>query len=276
MKIIRSSFTYSAFTMVSRVAGFVRDIIFANYLGSGVIADVFYVAFRFPNTFRRIFSEGAFNSAFVPIYSKLISEDKNKEASEFAGNSLLILLSSTVLLVAIIEIFMPSILRILAPGFHQDQNKFEMLITSARIVFPFLILVSIVSILSSILNSHGKFALSAGLPVILNVILSISVLFAAFHNNDYIFWMSWAVIISGITQIFFLIFAVRKNKIIIQFSKKYLSDPLIRFYKLILQSFLSSGILQINILIGTIIASYEIGAVSFLYYADRILSLIHI
>ena len=187
MKIIRSSFTYSAFTMISRVAGFVRDIIFANYLGSGVIADVFYVAFRFPNTFRRIFSEGAFNSAFVPIYSKLISEDKNKEASEFAGNSLLILLSSTILLVAIIEIFMPSILRILAPGFHQDQNKFEMLITSARIVFPFLILVSIVSILSSILNSHGKFALSAGLPVILNVILSISVLFAAFHNNDYIY-----------------------------------------------------------------------------------------
>ena len=105
MKIIRSSFTYSAFTMVSRVAGFVRDIIFANYLGSGVIADVFYVAFRFPNTFRRIFSEGAFNSAFVPIYSKLISEDKNKEASEFAGNSLFILLSSTILLVAIIEKF---------------------------------------------------------------------------------------------------------------------------------------------------------------------------
>jgi putative peptidoglycan lipid II flippase len=95
------------------------------------------------------------------------------------------------------------------------------------------------------------------------VILSISVLFAAFHNNDYIFWMSWAVIISGITQIFFLIFAVRKNKIIIQFSKKYLSDPLIRFYKLFLPSFLSSGILQINILIGTIIASYETGAVSF-------------
>ena len=141
MKIIRSSFTYSAFTMISRVAGFVRDIVFANYLGSGIIADVFYVAFRFPNTFRRIFSEGAFNSAFVPIYSKLISEDKNKEASEFAGNSLLILLSSTILLVVIIEIFMPSILRILAPGFHQDQNKFEMLITSARIVFPFLILV---------------------------------------------------------------------------------------------------------------------------------------
>ena len=105
MKIIRSSFTYAAFTMISRVAGFIRDIIFANYLGSGVIADVFYVAFRFPNTFRRIFSEGAFNSAFVPIYSKLISEDKNKEASEFAGNSLLILLSSTILLVVIIEIF---------------------------------------------------------------------------------------------------------------------------------------------------------------------------
>jgi len=175
MKIFRSSFTYSAFTMISRIAGFIRDIIFANYLGSGVMADVFYVAFRFPNTFRRIFSEGAFHSAFVPIYSKLLSDRKNEEANEFAGNSLLILLISTVLLVLVIELFMPSILRILAPGFYQDQNKFSMLISSSRIIFPFLVLVSIVSILSSILNSHGKFALSAALPVILNIILSVSI-----------------------------------------------------------------------------------------------------
>ena len=191
MNLIKSTGTFSFFTIISRLLGYLRDILIAVFLGAGPLADAFFVAFRIPNTFRRLFSEGTFNSAFVPIYSKLISEDKNKEASEFAGNSLLILLLSTILLVAIIEIFMPSILKILAPGFHQDQNKFEMLIMSSRIVFPFLILVSIVSILSSILNSHGKFALSAGLPVILNVILSISVLFSAFYNNDYIFWMSF-------------------------------------------------------------------------------------
>ncbi len=273
MKIFRSSFTYSAFTMISRIAGFIRDIIFANYLGSGVMADVFYVAFRFPNTFRRIFSEGAFHSAFVPIYSKLLSDRKNEEANEFAGNSLLILLISTVLLVLVIELFMPSILRILAPGFYQDQNKFSMLISSSRIIFPFLVLVSIVSILSSILNSHGKFALSAALPVILNIILSVSVFCAAASNQNYLLWMSWAVIFSGLTQIIFLIFALRRSKIIIKFSKMYLSEPLKRFYRLFIPSFLSSGILQINILIGTIIASFEVGAVSFLYYADRIYQL---
>lgn len=273
MKIIKSSFTYSVFTMISRIAGFIRDIIFANYLGSGAAADVFYVAFRFPNTFRRIFSEGAFNSAFVPIYSKLLGNKNDREASYFAGNSLLILLFTTSLIVFLIEIFMPSILRLLAPGFYQDENKFMMLIQSARIIFPFLILVSIVSIFSSILNSHGRFALSASLPVILNITLSISVLGAAFFNEDYLYWMSRAVIISGFIQIVFLYISLRKNKIIILFSKKYLSDPLIRFYKLFLPSILSSGILQINILIGTIIASYEVGAVSYLYYADRIYQL---
>ena len=273
MKIIKSSLTYSFFTMISRVTGFIRDIIFANYLGSGLIADVFYVAFRFPNTFRRIFSEGAFNSAFVPIYSKLLDEKNNKEASEFAGSSIVILLSATTLIVIMIEIFMPSILALLAPGFIQDQSKFMMLIFSARIIFPFLILVSIVSILSSILNSHGKFALSASVPIILNIILSISVLGAAFYNNNYLLWASCGVIIAGFIQVIFLFISLRRNRIIIYLSNKYLSDPIIRFYKLFIPSILSSGILQINILIGTIIASYEIGAVSYLYYADRIYQL---
>ena len=205
MNIVKSTGTFGFFTIISRLLGYLRDILIAIFLGTGMLADAFFVAFRIPNTFRRLFAEGTFNAAFVPSYSSEINKGK-KRSNKFANDIFNLLFLGLLFLTIIIEIFMPSILRILAPGFHQDQNKFEMLITSARIVFPFLILVSIVSILSSILNSHGKFALSAGLPVILNVILSISVLFAAFHNNDYIFWISWAVIISGITQIFFLIF----------------------------------------------------------------------
>ena len=273
MRIIKSSLIYSAFTSISRVAGFIRDIIFANYLGAGIIADVFYVAFRFPNTFRRIFSEGAFNSAFVPIYSKLLSEPDDSEAKKFAGSTLVLLIFITSLIVIIGEIFMPQILKILAPGFSENSEKFVMLISSSRIIFPFLTLVSVVSILSSILNSHDKFALSAAMPIILNIALSLSVLTAAYSSENYLMYMSWGVIISGFIQIFFLIISIRKNKILIQISKDYFSKPLTKFYKLFFPSMLSSGILQINIFIGTLIATYEPGAVSYLYYADRIYQL---
>ena len=273
MKIIRSSIIYSSFTALSRIAGFIRDIVFANFLGSGASADIFYVAFRFPNTFRRIFSEGAFNSAFVPIYSKLLTKSNRTEANYFAGNTLLMLFALTLLIVIIIEIFMPTFLLLLAPGFKEDTEKFSNLIESARIIFPFLILVSVVSILSSLLNSHGKFALSAAIPIILNIVLTLAVLISFYLSSNHLLFLSWGVLLSGIIQILFLFYAIKKNKILIEFSKNYFSIPLIKFYKLFLPSILSSGILQINILIGTIIASFESGAVSYLYYADRIYQL---
>ena len=273
MNVLRSSAIYSFFTALSRIFGFLRDILIANFLGTGVTADIFFVAFRLPNTFRRIFSEGALNSAFVPIYTKLIKNNSKQDSKKFSGSIFLIFLIASSLLVLIIEIFMPFFLAILAPGFISDNDKFTELIKVSRIIFPFLILISLSSIFSSILNSHNKFALSATLPIILNITLIIALVVAAYTRADFLIFLSWSVIIAGLLQILILTVTLIREKIYFIFSLKIYTNYIHRFTKLFAASFFSSGLLQINILIGTIIASYESGAISYLYYADRIYQL---
>ena len=220
MNVIRSSLIYSLFTSISRVFGFLRDIMIANFLGTGVIADIFFVAFRLPNTFRRIFSEGALNSAFVPIYTKLIRDNLSHESKKFSGSIFLIFLVVSSLVVLIIEVFMPSFVAILAPGFTKDNDKFNELVAVSRIIFPFLILISISSIFSSILNSHNKFALSAALPIILNITLIIALFTAAYTTADFLTFLSWSVIVAGLLQIVFLIIALAREKIFFFFTRK--------------------------------------------------------
>ena len=222
MNILKSSAIYSFFTFVSRIFGFIRDIIFANFLGTGLIADVFYLAFRLPNTFRRIFSEGAFNSSFIPIYSKLINQTDIRNANIFAGNVFLILLFLTSIIVIIAEIFMPTFVSIFAPGFTRDVEKLDSLVVASRIIFPFLILITMCSIFTSILNAHSKFALSASLPILLNIVLSSSVLFAYYAKYNILLSLSYGVIISGILQLILLFFSVKKNKIKIFFLSHFI------------------------------------------------------
>jgi len=272
MNVLKSSAIYSFFTFLSRIFGFLRDILIANFLGAGFLADIFFVAFRFPNTFRRIFSEGALNSAFVPIYSKLVIGSGKNESGQFAGNIISILTFSTLLIVILVEIFMPSFLQLLAPGFVAEEEKFSQLVHTSRIIFPFLVLISISSIYSSILNANGKFALSAALPIILNIILCLSLILSYFFSKNFLEFLSWGVLIAGIIQILFLFLSIKSNNIAIYFTRK-ISQSVKSFFNLFFPSFFSSGLLQINILIGTIIASYESGAVSYLYYADRIYQL---
>ncbi len=273
MNVLRSSAIYSFFTSISRIFGFIRDILIANFLGTGVMADIFFVAFRLPNTFRRIFSEGALNSAFVPIYAKLIQDNLKEESKKFSGSIFLIFLIASSLLVLMIEIFMPFFITILAPGFINDSDKFDELVKVSRIIFPFLILISISSIFSSILNSNNKFALSAALPIILNITIIIALIIAAYTVADFLLYLSWSVIVAGLIQIIFLIIALRREKIFFSFTTKIYNDFTKRFTKLFFVSFFSSGLLQINILIGTVIASFESGAISYLYYADRVYQL---
>ncbi len=273
MSVFRSSIIYSFFTSISRIFGFLRDILIANFLGTGFLADIFFVAFRFPNTFRRIFSEGALNSAFVPIYTKLLDDNSNKISSKFSGSILLIFFLITSLIVILIEIFMPAFIALIAPGYVSNEVKFNQLVNVARIIFPFLILISISSICSSILNSNNKFALSASLPIILNITLIISLIIAHFTMNNYLIFLSWSVIVAGILQVFFLYIALNKLGIKTVFTLDIFNNYTTRFFRLFTTSFFASGLLQINILIGTIIASYESGAVSYLYYADRVYQL---
>jgi putative peptidoglycan lipid II flippase len=268
MNLIKSTGTFSFFTVLSRLLGYVRDILIAVFLGAGPLADAFFVAFRIPNTFRRLFSEGTFNAAFVPSYSSLMS--KKKKSLNFANNIFNLLLLGLFFLVIIIEILMPLFVFLIAPGFEGDSQKMELVITLTRITFPFLLFVSLASFFSAILNSHNKFAVASATPIILNILLIGVLFFGKTLNDQLVYYLSYAVTISGVLQFIFLYF----------FTKKYFSfelklnikiDQKIKiFFKKLLPSIFSSGVTQINILVGTIIASFQASAVSYLYYADRV------
>ncbi len=268
MNLIKSTGTFSFFTIISRLLGYVRDILIAVFLGAGPLADAFFVAFRIPNTFRRLFSEGTFNAAFVPSYSSVL---KNKKTAEnFANNIFNLLVLGLFFLVLIIEILMPLFVFLIAPGFKEDPQKIELAITLTRITFPFLFFISLSSFFSAILNSHNKFAIASVAPIILNILLIGVLCFGKVLNDHLVYYLSYAVTFSGILQLIFLYFFIKKYisikiKLYVKIDKRIKN-----FFKKLLPSIFSSGVTQINILIGTIIASFQASAVSYLYYADRI------
>ncbi|WP_075501231.1 murein biosynthesis integral membrane protein MurJ [Candidatus Pelagibacter communis] len=269
MNLIKSTGTFSFFTIISRLLGYLRDILVAIFLGTGFLADVFFVAFRIPNTFRRLFAEGTFNAAFVPSYSTEIVKGKtnsNNFANEVFNLLLLILLS----LVLIIQIFMPLFVSLIAPGFIEDNEKMKLAINLTRITIPFLILVSLASFFSAILNTHNRFAESAAAPIILNIVLIIILLFGNFLDDKLVYYLSYGVTLAGLLQLIFLYSFVKKYLNIRLRIKLKVSKKVKYFFKKLLPSIFSSGVTQINILIGTIIASFQASAVSYLYYADRI------
>ncbi len=269
MNLIKSTSTFGFFTLISRILGYFRDLLIAIYLGSGPVADAFFVAFRIPNTFRRLFSEGTFNAAFVPSYSSELVSGKEK-AQQFANKVFNLLLISLLLIVLIIEIFMPSFVFIIAPGFTENSEKLDLTILLTRITFPFLFFICLSSFFSAILNSHNKFAISAAAPIILNIFLILTLLFQNYLNDQLVFYLSYAVTFAGLVQLILLFFFIRKYyfpKISLNFK---IDKKVILFFKKLLPSIFSSGVTQINIFVGTIIASFQASAVSYLYYADRI------
>jgi len=268
MNLIKSTGTFSFFTIISRLLGYVRDILIAVFLGAGPLADAFFVAFRIPNTFRRLFSEGTFNAAFVPSYSSVL--DNKKKSQKFANNIFTLLTIGLFFLVLVIEIMMPIFVFLIAPGFEGDYQKMELAITLTRITFPFLMFISLASFFSAILNSHNKFAVASAAPIILNILLIGVLLFGKILNDELVYYLSYAVTISGLLQLIFLYFFVKKYfspKINLSFK---IDNKVKLFFKKLLPSIFSSGVTQINILVGTIIASFQASAVSYLYYADRI------
>ena len=269
MNLLSSTYVFSFFTLVSRVLGYFRDILIAIFLGTSIFADAFFVAFRIPNTFRRLFAEGTFNAAFIPSYISAKS-DSEKEGKKFADDVLNALVITLLFVVILVEIFTPYFVYLIAPGFTDNAEKYNLVVEFTRITFPFLIFVSLASFFSGVLNSNNKFAAAAAAPIILNIILILSLFFSYFYNLNYARQLSFAVSLSGLIQLMFLIYATNKfYKPALKFRFK-LSRKIKYFFKKLLPSVLSSGVTQINILIGTIIASFESGAVSYLYYADRV------
>ena len=269
MNLIASTSTFGFFTLISRILGYLRDILIAIFLGTSLFADVFFVAFRLPNTFRRLFAEGTFNAAFIPSYAGALAKDKNK-ADNFAKNVFNLLFIILLFLVLIAEIFMPQLIFLIAPGFYNDPDKLNLAINLSRITFPFLFFISLASFFGAILNSYNKFAAAAAAPIILNIILIGSLFFSKWANLSNVVALSYGVSIAGFLQLVILLFFVRKNFKPILSIKIKIDEEVKLFFKKLIPSIFSSGVTQINILVGTIIASFQAGAVSYLYYADRV------
>ncbi len=269
MNIIKSTGTFSFYTLISRISGYLRDILIAIFLGSGPIADAFFVAFRIPNTFRRLFGEGSFNAAFVPSYSKELIKGK-KKSENFANDIFNLLTIFLLSIVLVIELFMPLFVSLIAPGFKSDPEKFFLATQLTKITFPFIFFVSLASFFSAILNSHNRFAAASAAPIILNIVMIGILVFGKILGEKLVILLSYGVSIAGFIQSVFLIIFVKKF-----FKPKfrfnfYISNEVKLFFKKLLPSIFSSGVTQINILVGTIIASFQASAVSILYYADRI------
>ena len=269
MNLLSSTTVFGFYTLISRVLGYIRDILIAIFLGTSIYADAFFVAFRLPNTFRRLFAEGTFNAAFIPSYATEKLKGK-KAGKKFADEVFSLLLLFLIFLITLIEIFTPFLVYLIAPGFYEDSEKFSLAIEFTRITFPFLLFVSLSSLLSGILNTNNKFAAAAAAPIVLNIVLILFLLLSFYFKKDIAKSLSIGVTLAGILQFLILLFFTKKFYFpslifILKFKEK-----IRKFFKKLLPSIFSSGITQINILVGTIIASFQSGAVSYLYYADRV------
>ncbi len=269
MNLLKSTGTFGFYTIISRLLGYLRDILIAIFLGTGMLADAFFVAFRIPNTFRRLFAEGTFNAAFVPSYSSEFTKGK-KQSNKFANDIFNLLFLGLLFLTIIIEIFMPAFVSIIAPGFVGDLEKMELAINLTRITFPFLFFICLASFFSAILNSHNKFAAAAAAPIILNIVLILVLFFSKSLGDQLVYYLSYGVSLAGFLQLIFLYKYVSKYYSLEFNYKLKVSNKVKFFFKKLLPSIFSSGVTQINILVGTIIASFQASAVSYLYYADRI------
>ncbi len=257
----------------SRVTGFIRDILFANYLGANLMSDAFLFAYRLPNLFRRIFAEGSMNSVFIPLY---VNQEKinSKSANDFIWIVFNFFFVITLFLSFLIFFFTEHVISILAPGFLLNKSQFLLANQLLIITFPFLIFVTLSSVLSSVLNVKGKFFLPSFLSVILNIFMIVTLV--SFKSNSH-FALAWSMIIAGLTQLILLFINLSTIKIFWGIglkSIKVLSKELKKFFGRFLYSLLGSGIVQLNIFISMLFASLVGGgAISQIYYADRIIDL---
>ncbi|MFN3867709.1 MAG: murein biosynthesis integral membrane protein MurJ [Hyphomicrobiaceae bacterium] len=277
MKLYKAFATVGGLTMVSRILGFVRDILIAGALGSGAIADAFFVAFRFPNLFRRLFGEGAFNSAFVPLFAKRLEGEGEAAAKQFAEEAMAGLTLVLVVVSAVLMLAMPWLMMVLAPGFVSDPAKYDLAVDLTQIAFPYLACLSLVALLSGVLNSMHRFWAAAAAPILLNIVLisaiSLAIWLGYSGKPEAGYVLAVGVFVAGVAQLAMLWVAVRRAGLRLRFVRPRYSDGVKRLVELGIPGLISGGITQINIVVGTIIASLQAGAVSYLYYADRLYQL---
>ncbi|ODS01068.1 hypothetical protein AUC68_11840 [Methyloceanibacter methanicus] len=277
MKLYRGFATVGGMTVISRLLGFVRDILIAAVLGASAISDAFFVALRVPNMFRRIFAEGAFNAAFIPLYTKKLHEAGEEAAKTYAARALAGLTAILVAFVVLAEIAAPWLVMLLAPGFSDDADKFRLTVLLVRIAMPYLLFMSWVALYTGLLNTLGKFAAAAFAPSILNFVL-IAVLLgliATGHGEHHVAGvaMAWGVAVSGLLQVAIVVFAAVRTGLRLKLERPRWNADMKRLVHLAIPGVIAGGVAQIAIVIATIVASLEDRVVSWLYYADRIFQL---
>ena len=274
MAFFRSIATIGAFTMASRVLGFARDMAIAAFLGAGPVADAFFVAFKLPNFFRRLFAEGAFNAAFVPMFAGLIATHGRAAARAFAEDALAVLLGVLLAFTVAAELAMPWVMLFLAPGFADEPEKFQLVVDFTRTTFPYLLFISLVSLQGGVLNSLDRFAAVAATPILLNLCMIAGLLTLVRLLPTAGHALSWSVAAAGVAQFLWLAFACRRAGIALSLPRPRLSPQIVRLLRVMLPAALGSGVVQVNLMIDVVLASLlPTGAVSYLYYADRIYEL---
>jgi putative peptidoglycan lipid II flippase len=273
MSLVKSTATIGFFTLLSRISGFVRDVLMANLIGASWLSDAFFVAFKLPNFFRRLFAEGAFNAAFIPSYSAILTEQGREAALKFAGEVMSVLLLVLLVLNALFIAFMPWITPLFAPGFADTPEKFDLTVTLSQITFPYILFISLVSLLGGVLNSMGKFAAPAAAPILLNLCMIGGMLWLTSMSATPAHALAYSVFIAGLVQLGWLIFICMRLDMMPALYSPRLTKQVKAMLLLMGPAAIGSGVQQLNLLIDVIIASHIPGAVSYLYYADRITEL---
>lgn len=263
-------FTVGGYTLLSRLTGFARDIMLAAILGAGPVADAFFIAFRLPNHFRAIFAEGAFNAAFLPAYAHVRGEKGEQSAGLFADRVFTLLLASQIVLLILAWVFMPQAMTILAPGFTDDPEQRELAITLTRITFPYLLLITLVTLYGGMLNVMQRFASAAAASIFLNIAMMATMAVAVFFPTPG-HAAAWGVLISGFVQYFLLAGDLARHGSLPRFAPLKLDDDIRAFFKALGPATLGSMGTQVAMFADTIIATFlPAGAISALYYADRL------
>ncbi|GEO83053.1 murein biosynthesis integral membrane protein MurJ [Pararhodospirillum oryzae] len=274
MSLLRAITTVGGYTLLSRVAGFVRDILIARALGAGAVADAFFVAFRFPNLFRSLFAEGAFSAAFVPLFAGQLESEGREAAWRFAREAYTVLALLLLGFVALMEIVMPWAMIALAPGFVGVPGKLDLAVELSRIAFPYLLFISLSSLQSGVLNSLGHFAAPAAAPILLNLTLITALLGFDTLAPTPGHALAWAVSAAGVLQFLWLAVHCHRAGLTVTLTRPRLSPLVRRLGRRVVPVVFGSSLYQVNLLIGTILASMvSDGAVSYLYYADRVTQL---
>ena len=272
MSLARNTFVQSSLTLGSRILGFLRDVVIAAKVGAGPINDAFVTALMFPNLFRRIFAEGAFAQAFIPIYARTLEADGEEAARKVAQETMRGLFAVTAALVIAAQIGMPWIMKVIHGGYAEESESFQLAIFLTQLTMPYLACMSIAALLSGVLNSAGRFVLSAGAPMILNICLIGAALYGDGIRETATF-ASAAVTVAGVLQALVLYWGVRRQKIRLSLGIPTLSPSVKKVVALAIPGVIAASGVQINILVSQALASFEEGAKSWLFYADRLYQL---